>query len=62
MSIPLLTLAIVLDLVGLVFIGQGFGLIPGSFMTNDVRWAAVGIVFMVLAAVLLWQAVRTSRR
>jgi len=42
-----------LGLVGAVWIGQGFGLIrSSSFMTDDLRWAAIGAV-MVGVAVLL---------
>ena len=42
-----------LGLVGAVWIGQGFGLVrSSSFMTDDLRWAAIGAV-MVSVAVLL---------
>lgn len=41
--------AIVLALAGLVWIGQGLGFIPGSFMSSDMRWAVAG-VGLVLAA------------
>ena len=41
-----------LGLVGLVWIGQGTGLIRGSgFMTDDIRWAAIGVVLLVCAVV-----------
>jgi hypothetical protein len=44
---------IALGLVGAVWIGQGLGLIRGSsFMTDDVRWAAIGAVLVVVAVVL----------
>jgi hypothetical protein len=40
--------AILVALVGLVFIGQGLGLIRNrSFMVDDVRWAAIGAVMVV---------------
>lgn len=32
-----------LIVIGLVWIGQGVGLIPGSFMTGDPFWAVSGI-------------------
>ena len=36
-------IAAVLALVGIVWIGQGTGVIRGSgFMTDDIRWAIVG--------------------
>lgn len=41
--------AILLVAVGLVWIGQGLGLIRGqSFMVDDVRWAWIGGVFVLL--------------
>lgn len=43
-------LATVAGLVGLVWVGQGFGLIPGSFMTGDVFWAVAGIALIGAAA------------
>jgi hypothetical protein len=45
--------AILLGLVGIVFFGQGIGLIPGSAMTGQPFWAVVGAVFVVIA---LWLA------
>ncbi len=42
-----------LGLVGAIWIGQGLGLIRGQgFMTDDVRWAAIGAVLVVVAVVL----------
>jgi hypothetical protein len=54
--------AALLVAVGLVWIGQGLGVIRGSsFMTDDVRWAAVGLAAVVLGVVLAVSA-RRSRR
>ena len=40
--------AILVALVGLVFIGQGLGLIRNrSFMVDDIRWSAIGAVMVV---------------
>lgn len=47
-------LAIALLLVGLVWIGQGTGLIGGSVMTNQAVWAVLGGVLIAGAAVLAW--------
>ena len=33
-----------LVLVGVVWFFQGVGVLPGSFMTGDIRWAIAGIV------------------
>jgi hypothetical protein len=35
---------VVLALAGLVWILQGIGLLPGSFMSNQSQWAVIGIV------------------
>jgi hypothetical protein len=37
-----LVLAAALALVGLVWLGQGVGIIGGSFMSGDPLWAVVG--------------------
>jgi hypothetical protein len=45
---------ILLALVGLVWIGQGLGLLRGSsFMVDDIRWAIFGAVAVVAGVVLL---------
>lgn len=42
-----------LIVVGLVWIGQGTGLLTGSsFMVGDARWAAIGLAMVVVGAVL----------
>ena len=49
----------VLILVGLVWIGQGTGIIRGSgFMTDDLKWAAVGAILLVIGIVVAVTAVR----
>jgi hypothetical protein len=48
--------------VGLVWIGQGLGLLRGSsFMVDDVRWAIAGAVLVVVGAVLAVSAVLGRR-
>jgi hypothetical protein len=50
----------VLILVGLVWIGQGTGIIRGSgFMTDDIKWAIVGVILIAVGIVV---AVTTVRR
>lgn len=52
---------VLLVLVGLVWIGQGLGLLRGSsFMVDDVRWAVAGVVIMSLGGVLVLSARRRS--
>jgi hypothetical protein len=39
--------------IGGVWIGQGLGYIPGSFMTGDPFWAVAGVVFGLGGAAIL---------
>jgi len=48
-------------LVGLLFAGQGLGLIPGSFMTGRTEWAVIGGTMAAVAALGLWWLARPSR-
>lgn len=45
-----LIVAAIAGLVGLVWLGQGIGLIPGSFMSSDPLWAALGALLIAGAA------------
>jgi hypothetical protein len=48
-TVGALVVAVIMCLLGLVFIGQGLGIITGgSFMVGDRTWAVIGTV-MVLA-------------
>lgn len=53
-------LAAVLALLGAIWIGQGIGLIGGSFMTGDPFWAAVGLGLVGIAAVLVLRGRRRA--
>lgn len=44
---------VLLALAGLVWILQGFGLLQGSFMSNQTQWAVIGIVVVVIGGGLL---------
>ncbi len=48
-----LVIAVVLLLVGAVWLGQGVGVIGGSAMTGSSFWAVVGVVLIALAAALV---------
>lgn len=51
---------VALGLVGVVWTGQGFGIIRGSgFMTDDLKWALIGIILVGFAVVF---AVMERRR
>lgn len=55
--------AALLVAVGLVWIGQGSGLLRGSsFMVGDPRWAAVGAIAVTVGLILAVSAARSRRR
>jgi hypothetical protein len=56
----LIALAILCDLTGGVWILQGVGLLPGSFMSGDVMWAAIGAVLWIVSGLLLWAALKPN--
>lgn len=59
---PRLVAALVLALIGLVWIGQGIGLIPGSYMSGSTFWAVVGVVLVGAAlAILVVERRRASK-
>ena len=53
--------AVLLFLMGGVWIGQGLGYIKGSFMTGDPKWFWIGVVLVVVALVLGGAAVLYRR-
>lgn len=54
-------IAVVVALVGAIFLGQGLGYIGGSAMTGSSFWAVVGGLLLIGAAVIAWRAGRASR-
>ena len=56
-------IAAILEALGLVWIGQGSGVIRGSgFMTGDARWAIVGAVLAAVGVLVAWTAFRARTR
>jgi hypothetical protein len=56
------TTGILVALVGIVFIGQGLGIIRNqSFMVDDSRWSVIGAVMVVVGAALVTWARRKRR-
>jgi hypothetical protein len=56
-------IAAVVAAIGLVWIGQGLGIIGGSgFMIDDVRWAIAGFGLVAVGAAVGWTALRNRRR
>jgi hypothetical protein len=65
LSVPMikrLVLAALLALAGSVFALQGIGVLPGSVMTGDPKWAVIGTLMLMGAALLAWSAYRRSPR
>ncbi len=48
-----LAIAVVLALIGLVWIGQGMGMLAGSAMSGSPFWAVVGAILVAVAIVVL---------
>ena len=48
-------------LMGTVWFLQGINVLPGSFMTGQIRWAVYGAIAVVLGMLLLVRANRPSR-
>jgi uncharacterized membrane protein HdeD (DUF308 family) len=46
-------IAVVLVVVGVVWIGQGLGAIGGSFMTDELIWAVFGAIALIFGISLL---------
>jgi len=60
---PLLVgVGVVAILIGLVWVGQGLNLIPGSFMTGDPTWFVIGAVVALAGVLLLLAGLSRSPR
>ena len=62
MRFVLLVMGGLMSLVGGVWLLQGLGVLPGSFMTGQVFWAVVGAVLLVVGGMLVFAALRLGRR
>ncbi len=51
-------IGVILALIGLVWIGQGTMLLPGSVMSGHIQWAIIGLVVLAVGVWLLWSAFR----
>jgi hypothetical protein len=55
--------AAVMAVAGLVWIGQGLGVVRGSsFMVDDSRWALAGLALVGGGALVGWTALRNRHR
>jgi hypothetical protein len=48
-------------LIGIIWVLQGFNILPGSFMTGHIIWAVYGAPLAVVGAGLVWWVNRTPR-
>jgi len=62
MTIARYVVAAVLILVGLLWIGQGLGMISGSGMSGQTIFAILGAALVVGGAALAWHTRRSSSR
>ena len=58
----LFALVLLLELMGWVWILQGVGVLPGSFMSGDIVWAIIGGMLVFLANAALIVLVLSARR
>ena len=61
MRITLIVISVLLLLTGAVWILQGINILPGSFMTGEIRWAYAGIVTALIGGGLLRIALRIGQ-
>ena len=58
MRVVALPVCLLVIVVGAVFLGQGVGVIPGSFMTGSAMWAVIGGIMIVVGIGVLTVAAR----
>jgi uncharacterized membrane protein HdeD (DUF308 family) len=61
MKISLNLLGAVLILMGCIWILQGVNILPGSFMTGQIRWAVYGAIAVAVGVALLLSANRRRK-
>jgi uncharacterized membrane protein HdeD (DUF308 family) len=61
MRIALGLLGALLVLFGGVWFLQGINVLPGSFMTGQIRWAVIGAIAVIAGVILLVMAARKRR-
>ncbi|MBA2713808.1 MAG: hypothetical protein H0U55_09695 [Rubrobacteraceae bacterium] len=62
MRYVLLIVGGLIALVGAVWLLQGVGILPGSFMTGQAFWAVMGAVFLAFGGALGLAGFRLNRR
>jgi hypothetical protein len=56
----LLILGGLMDLLGVVWLLQGLGVLPGSFMTGQPFWAVMGAILLVVGNLLVFAGLRSG--
>ena len=54
MKIASTIFGVLLALIGIVWILQGLNVLPGSFMTGQIQWAAYGAIALAIGCGLLY--------
>jgi hypothetical protein len=49
-------------LMGGVWLLQGIGILPGSFMTGQLFWAVMGAIFVAVGGLFVFGGIRSTRR
>jgi hypothetical protein len=62
MRYVLVVVGALMALMGGVWMLQGVGILPGSFMTGQAFWAVVGALILVAGAVLVFAGLRMDKR
>ena len=62
MRYVLLVVGGLIILMGGVWLLQGIGILPGSFMTGQPFWAAMGAIFVAVGGLLVFGEIRSNRR
>jgi hypothetical protein len=60
MKIALRVIAVLLVLIGAVWILQGINILPGSFMTGQMKWAVYGAIAVVVGIAIFIASGRTQ--
>jgi hypothetical protein len=62
MKLTLKIIGVLLILAGAVWILQGINILPGSFMTGQIRWAIYGTITAVVGITILFIANRLGKK
>jgi hypothetical protein len=61
MRVSRLVIAVIVGLLGLVWLGQGLGYLAGGFMSGSQFWATVGTLLIVVAVAIVILEARRGR-